>query len=155
MKIKTRKFKNRELIKLIRYAANFYADILIPKQKHKIYLDIFANDISADGYCTCMDTYDFEIEIHKDLTFEHMMITLAHEMVHLKQYATKQLKSKFVRGTPVDTWKGTKYRNIKYKEQPWEKEAMQLEESLYQQFMFFGLVNGLLDFDKIKQIDLS
>ncbi len=155
MKIKTRKFKNRELIKLIKYAANFYADILIPKQKHKIYLNIFANDISADGYCTCMDTYDFEIEIHKDLKFEHMMITLAHEMVHLKQYATKQLKSKFVKGTPVDTWKGTKYRNIKYKEQPWEKEAMQLEESLYQQFMFFGLVNGLLDFDKIKQIDLS
>jgi hypothetical protein len=155
MKIKTRKFKNRELIKLIKLATNFYADILLPKQKHKIHLDISAKDINADGFCTCLSTYDFEIEIHKDLTFEHMMITLAHEMVHLKQYATKQLKSKFVRGTPVDTWKGTKYRNLKYKEQPWEKEATLLEESLYQQFMFFGLIHGMLDFDKIRQIDLS
>ena len=32
---------------------------------------------------------------------------------------------------------------------------MLMEESLYQQFMFFGLMNGLLDFEKIKQIDLS
>ncbi len=155
MKIKTRKFKNRELIKLIKLAAKFYADILIPKQKHKVHLDIFANDINADGYCTCMSTYKYEIEIHKDLSFEHMMITLAHEMVHLKQYTTKQLKSKFVSGTPVDTWKGTKYRSLKYKEQPWEKEATLHEESLYQQFMFFGLTHDMLDFDKIKQIDLS
>ena len=155
MKIKTRKFKNRDLIKFIKMAANFYADMLIPKQKDKIYLDIYASKINADGYCTCMDTYDFEIEIHKDLSFEHMMITLAHEMIHLKQYATKELKSKFVRGKPVDTWKGVKYRNLKYREQPWEKEAMMLEESLYQQFMFYCFISGTLDFDKIKQIDNS
>lgn len=155
MKIKTRKFKNRDLIKFIKLAANFYADLLIPKQKHKVYLDILANKISADGYCTHMYTLDFEIQIHKDLTFEHMMITLAHEMIHLKQYATKELKSKFIRGKPVDTWKGVQYRNLKYKEQPWEKEAIMLEECLYQQFMFHCFISGTLDFDKIKQIDLS
>ena len=155
MNIKTRKFKDRELIKLVRLATNVYADILIPKQKHKIFLDIFASDIDEDGCCTCLDTYDYEIEICKNLSFEHMMITLAHEMVHLKQFSTKQLKSKFVRGVPVDTWKGTKYRDIAYQEQPWEKEATLLEESLYEQFLLFGLINNVIDFDRIKQIEIS
>jgi hypothetical protein len=81
------------------------------------------------------------------------MITLAHEMIHLKQYTTKELKSRFVRGKPVDTWKGVQYRNLKYKEQPWEREAMLYEESLYQQFLLNCFVDGSLDFDKIKQID--
>jgi len=82
-----------------------------------------------------------------------MMITLAHEMIHLKQYATKELKSKFVRGKPVDTWRGMKYRNLKYDEQPWEQEAMELEEELYHKFLLHGLVTGTLDFETIKQID--
>jgi hypothetical protein len=153
MKIKTRKFNNKDLVKYIKLAANFYADVLIPNYKDKIYLEIYANDIKADGYCTCLGRYDYEIEIDKDLTFEHMMITLAHEMIHLKQYTTKELKSRFVRGKPVDTWKGVQYRNLKYKEQPWEREAMLYEESLYQQFLLNCFVDGSLDFDKIKQID--
>ena len=135
MKIKTRKFKNRELIKLIKYAANFYADLLIPKQKHKIYLDINANEISADGYCTCMDLYDFEIEIHKDLTFEHMMITLAHEMVHVKQYATGELRD-YVKSTSLNRWQGkiVDDSKINYWDRPWEIEAFGREFGLYARF---------------------
>ena len=153
MKIKTRKFKNRALIKLIKQAATYYAIELVPDQYYKIYLDINAVKCKADGYCMHYDGYDFEIELNKKLTFEHMMITLAHEMIHLKQYATKELKSKFVRGKPVDTWRGMKYRNLKYDEQPWEQEAMELEEDLYHKFLLHGLVTGTLDFETIKQID--
>lgn len=153
MKIKTRKFKNRALIKLIKQAAKFYAAELVPNQYHKIYLDINAGKFEADGYCTYLDGYDFEIEINKNLTFEHIMITLAHEMIHLKQYATKELKSKFVKGKPVDTWRGIKYRNLKYKDQPWEHEASSLEEELYHKFLLHNLVIGTLDFETIKQID--
>ena len=153
MKIKTRKFKNRSLIKLIKQAAKFYAVQLVPNQYYKIYLEIYANKCKADGYCMQLDGYDFEIELNKNLTFEHMMITLAHEMIHLKQYATKELKSKFVRGKPVDTWRGVKYRDIKYNDQPWEMEAMELEEELYHKFLLHSLVIGTLDFEMIKQID--
>lgn len=153
MKIKTRKFKNRALIKLIKQAAKFYAAELVPNQYHKIYLDINAGKFEADGYCTHLDGYDFEIEINKNLTFEHTMITLAHEMIHLKQYATKELKSKFVKGKPVDTWRGVKYRNLEYAKQPWEIEATVLEEDLYHKFLLYGLVTNTLDFETIKQID--
>lgn len=153
MKIKTRKFKNRALIKLIKQAATYYAIELVPDQYCKIYLDINAGKFKADGYCSHRDRYDFEIEINKNLTFEHMMITLAHEMIHLKQYVTKELKSKIVRGNLVDTWRGVKYRNLKYNEQPWEIEATVLEEELYHKFLLHSLVTGTLDFDIIKQID--
>lgn len=153
MKIKTRKFKNRALIRLIKQAAKFYAAELVPNHYYKIDLDINAVKCKADGYCMHYDGYDFEIELNRKLTFEHMMITLAHEMIHLKQYATKELKSKFVKGKPIDTWKGIKYRDIKYKDQPWEHEAMQLEEELYHKFLLHSLVIGTLDFETIKQID--
>ena len=153
MKIKTRKFKNRSLIKLIKQAAKFYGSQLVPNHYYKIYLDINAGKFEADGYCTYLDGYDFEIEINKNLTFEHIMITLAHEMIHLKQYATKELKSKFVKGKPVDTWRGIKYKNLKYKDQPWEHEASSLEEELYHKFLLHSLIAGTLDFETIKQID--
>jgi hypothetical protein len=153
MKIKTRKFKNRDLIKLIKQAAIFYADQLIPNHKYKIQLDINAGKIEADGYCSHLNVYDFEIEINQDLTFEHMMITLAHEMVHLKQFTTKQLKSKFIGKNAIDIWNGTRYKNLQYDKQPWEKEASQLEEELYHRFLLHSLTAGTLDFDKIKQID--
>jgi hypothetical protein len=153
MKIKTRKFNDRGLTRLIKQAAKFYAYQLIPEHYDQIYLDIYANKIKADGTCLQLDRYDFEIEINKNISFECMMITLAHEMIHLKQYATKELKSKIVKGNEVDIWKGVKYKNMKYHDQPWEQEATDLEEELYHKFLLYSLMSGTLDFNRIKQID--
>lgn len=155
MQIKTRKFKNKDLTRLVKQAVRFYANALFPDIKDLIYLEIKSNKIKADGYCAPLDKYDFEIEVNQDLNFEHLMITLAHEMVHVKQYATKELKSKFVRGKPVDTWRGVKYRNLEYHNQPWEVEATTKEQELYCDFLFFALLTDILDFDKIKQINMT
>lgn len=140
---------------MIKQAAKFYALQLIPKHYDKIYLDIYSNKIEADGTCFQHDGYDFEIEINKKLSFDHMMITLAHEMIHLKQYVTKELKTKVVKGNCIDTWKGVKFKNTDYKDQPWEQEATMLEEELYHRFLFYGMYVGKLDFDTIKQVDKS
>ena len=163
MEVSVEGIRSKKTKKLLAQAAEFYGGLLLNKRTANI-VNLTINlkrklDGDAEGYCQYMSqsvgVREFDIEIEKDRPIDELLVTLAHEMVHLKQYATRQLKSKFVKGVPIDTWKGTKYRNIKYKEQPWEKEAMLLEESLYQQFMFFGLMHGLLDFEKIKQIDLS
>lgn len=153
MKIKTRKFKNKSLIMFLKQAALFYADQLIPKHKNKIQLNINACNIEADGCCSHLGDYEFEIEINQDLSFEHKMITLAHEMVHLKQFTTKQLKSFFLGKDAIDIWNGDRYTNTRYDKQPWEKEASQLEEELYHQFLLYSLTAGTLNFNKIKQID--
>lgn len=155
MKITTRKFKNKDLTKIIKQAAKFYALQLIPKQYEQIHLEINARKIKADGTCFFWDDNDFEIELNPNLTFEHIMITLAHEMVHLKQYAKKELKSKYVKGKSIDVWKGVKYRNLKYKDQPWEHEATEMELDLFHNFIWFGLLTGVLDITTIKQIDLN
>lgn len=153
MKIKTRKFNDKGLTKLIKQAARFYAYQLIPEHYDQIFLDIYATKMKADGTCLQLDNYDYEIEINKNISFECMMITLAHEMIHLKQYATKELKSKIVKGNEVDVWKGVKYKNMKYNDQPWEQEATDLEQELYHKFLLYSLMSGTLDFNGIEQID--
>ena len=58
--------------------------------------------------------------------------TLAHEMVHVKQFACKQLKY-MTRSAEKTKWKG-RYINqekIKYEKLPWEKEAFRREEQLF------------------------
>lgn len=62
--------------------------------------------------------------------------TLAHEMVHIKQYATKQLKF-MSRSVEKTKWKG-RYINedkVKYEKLPWEKEAFRMEEQLFLRFV--------------------
>lgn len=81
---------------------------------------------------------DFEIEIDLDHAqngrFEFIS-TILHEMVHVKQFLTRDL-----RDTPfVDRvlWKGELMNaaEIDYMDQPWEIEAYTLEETLTEEFL--------------------
>jgi Zn-dependent peptidase ImmA (M78 family) len=65
--------------------------------------------------------------IDSDLDTERLIITLAHEMVHVKQYARGQIKSSRSRKTHY--WMGKNVRK-KYYEQPWEVEAFTKERVL-------------------------
>lgn len=60
-----------------------------------------------------------------ELPYEQIMQTLAHEMVHAKQYLRGELNGW------TNSWKGKKPRNYKYENAPWEREAYKLEEKLY------------------------
>ena len=61
----------------------------------------------------------------KDIDYDTIMQTLAHEMVHAKQYLRGELNGW------TNSWKGKKPRNYKYENAPWEREAYKLEEKLY------------------------
>ena len=72
-----------------------------------------------------LDTYVVAI---KPGSLEVMGITLAHEMVHVKQMAKGILKS--VKGQ--NYWNGKKYTNkTKYLYSPWEVEAFSKQELLF------------------------
>tara|TARA_B110000908_G_scaffold63340_1_gene76989 strand:- start:1705 stop:2124 length:420 start_codon:yes stop_codon:yes gene_type:complete len=76
----------------------------------------------ADGYA--------EVKIARKsggepLDYDEMMRTLAHEMVHAKQYLRGEINA-------AGGWKGKKPRNYKYENQPWEKEAYSKEVGLYE-----------------------
>lgn len=151
MKLKTRKFKNKLLSKYLRDATRFYLKLLLPENKlANIDISIFGtNKLPADGCCEKLRVNRYVIEIKKDLGFEETMITLAHEMVHVKQYVLKELKTNFSRTGIVDVWLGRRYRNLRYTDQPWEKEATAKEVELYQNYLSECFVTGSLDFNNI------
>ena len=137
--------QNNELFRVLGNAAEFYGEKLLGKRMSKnITLEIkltreLKKKEQAYGYCHVIDDNlnhprEFAIELDSSMkhTFDQILIWLAHEMVHLKQ---------FVRGELCDyatgsvQWKSKRYsRNIKYNDMPWEKEAYRLEDKLYYEF---------------------
>jgi hypothetical protein len=91
------------------------------------------------GYCDWNDdnhkARDFTITLNPNLGKRNTLLVLAHEMVHVKQYARGELKD-FVRLNRVK-WKGKIYndRAIDYWELPWEIEAHGREKGLYYKFL--------------------
>lgn len=80
---------------------------------------------------------DFIITVDKDLSKTMMLRSLAHEMVHIKQYATGELKD-YVKMNK-SKWKGEIHDldKIDYWDHPWEIEAHGREPGLYYRFMQF------------------
>ena len=106
----------------------FCAKILMPRMRT---LDItvkLCNPQGAMGYCLETDNdRTFEIELDKTQSMRNLLETLAHEMVHVKQYARRELNPK------VDCWMGKTYnpKKVSYWDLPWEIEAHGRETGLF------------------------
>jgi len=92
------------------------------------------------GFCMWADDNikprEFDIELDKTQSDEELLVTVMHEMVHASQYANGRLRERFVPRHRVDWMDGNKvYDNTKYKDLPWEQEAYQLQEVLYENFI--------------------
>lgn len=131
-------------ISLIKDAANFYARYLLGnKLNNNIYLTIkferFKNGCNDYAYCDWMDdnhqAREFIITIDSRLSKKETLLALAHEMVHLKQYAKGEMKDIF-RPTRMVKWHGNKYlyEEFDYWSSPWEREARSYEMELYVKF---------------------
>jgi len=103
---------------------------------HRLYSKVlivrFSTKLSgeAQGLCWGDKRSHAEIDVARTsdgetMTMENMMQTLAHELVHAKQYLRGELCGY------TAAWKGRKPRNYKYENAPWEKEAYRLEEELF------------------------
>ena len=125
-KKKTQRLKN---------ASVFYAELMMDKRIiRNIALEIkIIDDYEFLGHCLPQDDIikprDFTIILHKDN--RELLRTLAHEMVHLKQYATGELsfdtEATYWYG---DSWK-PKGKQHKYFDSPWELEAYGRDFGLY------------------------
>lgn len=143
MKILTRQFRNKKLSNTIRRATTFYLQRLnqyIPNVTISI---IQIPNLGADGTCEKISKKEFIIELNDDLKLEHCLITLAHETVHIKQYLTKQLRTWYLKTGTIDIWEGKRFRNVSYFQQPWEAEALLLEEQLYIDFVCECYATGI------------
>jgi hypothetical protein len=77
---------------------------------------------------------EFEIEVDAGLGPVFFMRTLAHEMVHIKQYARKELVD--VRYGNYQKWNGFLINDhmVDYFDLPWEREAHIMEKQLYEEW---------------------
>jgi len=104
---------------------------LLPRYR-TLDITVALRDIKSDaiGFCMMEDNNrTFEIELDKKIGIKEMITALCHEMVHVKQYAKKEMDDGTVNGTA--RWKNkTIPFDTKYYDLPWEKEAYGMEDKL-------------------------
>ena len=116
-------------------AAYFYLKELKVSNRFNLDVVIRLTQMDVDGYCDYnYDESDKEItiELNKCLSDDELLLALAHEMVHAKQYVKKELRT--VNG--LNYWKGATFSQTKFVDNmvPWEQEAYNKEQHLRNQF---------------------
>lgn len=141
---------NKKIAQELREAAEFFAlQLMDPRMVRNITLDIEkCRRLDVMGECVDEDGTRnprwFTINLRVDKDDEDPIKTLAHEMVHVKQYAKNEL-SKSIRvskgsGFKLATiWKGEpwlpKRKEDHYWDAPWEIEAYGREVGLYHKWV--------------------
>ena len=126
---------------LVRSMVKFCQKKLMPKMYNvavNINLRTFGKDDSL-GYAIPSDYADlhrpreFDVDINKQQKLRRLLETVAHEMVHVKQFARGELYESVRRNK--HRWQG-KWLNSdpKYWDQPWEIEAHGREVGLFIQW---------------------
>ena len=108
----------------------FEAELKLKKSKWT--LDVRTNrgmrlEEGTRGCVTYLGPKYLVMFVDSGLDIERLVLTLAHEMVHVKQYARGQITHRL--GGKTYYWMGKKVRK-NYFEQPWELEAFSKERIL-------------------------
>lgn len=148
-------FLTKDERKFLRYAIKFTLDYLLPKRQHdRTRINVFIKDIpedekQSDEMGTCEFVRDEEgkrtcnIWVHRELIkdstvnwlkFNDLLYYLFHELVHVKQYLSGELKD--IDNDQKYVFKGRVYKNPKdgdedgYYTQPYEVEAYGRQQHL-------------------------
>ena len=122
--------------KQINAAMNFFRAELFkrsPRMEHNLFIDIkLKSKLDADGWCYVEDDdarpREFMIVLNKDIKSIELLTTLAHEMVHVWQYASGKLRQ-YADGSY--RYSKQKYEaDTPYLRRPWEGEAYEKEQTL-------------------------
>lgn len=131
---------------LVERAVEFYCSRLMSKRMlNSLSIDVtfkkkLDDDEDFEAFCdyTGKDggTRFFELEIKKGLSVRDTLTYLAHECVHVKQFATGEMKDGTVYAVTT-RWKGKEIneQKIDYWDHPWEIEAYGREKGLYSKFI--------------------
>ena len=121
--------KREELYK----AGGIFLEELLSKKQRKIEVVVsvrgkgLGKDI--DGWCLCTEEYDngrpreFEVDIRGDRGLDYAIKCMAHEFVHIWQMCTGRIDEK------------TYHKTTDFYNSPWEKEARELEDPLYELYL--------------------
>jgi hypothetical protein len=147
----------------VKRAVHFYAkNLMSEKMLENISIKItFRKGMDVYGYATVAERNDsgrareFEIEINPVIGAHDILDTLAHEMVHVKQFAYSETNDSLTR------WMGENVpEEMDYYDEPWEIEAYGMskglltkfakEEKLWEIFEDFNNPDSPIDVEPIK-----
>jgi hypothetical protein len=139
----------------VKRAVIFYTNELISKKLlENIYLKIkFSKTLDVLGYAEVKEynnsgkPREFEIELNYNVSGPDILKTLAHELVHIKQFVYGETNEALTR------WKGNKVSNdTDYWFEPWEIEARGLEIALFTKFVIseklWNVFNDIYNLDE-------
>lgn len=137
MRLKVENCANKSLKKYIGEAMSFYSKELFHPNMHKnIHVTVRFCKLNYETYAEAFPTSyskkprNFVVKLRNDL--KKPVLALAHEMIHIKQYAKGELCLYHTK------WKNTRVsQNTPYKDLPWEKEAYRKDYQLYKKFKIF------------------
>ena len=103
-------------------AISFFSDKL--RLPDSILIDFtYSNKMNVHGLCWRNEHHHFCIRLRTKQTKRDLLDTIAHEMVHIKQYVRNEINDS------LNTWTG----QVR-KDEPWEEEAEDLAICLVNQF---------------------
>lgn len=107
-------------------STRYFISELMPKNVYdELNIDIrFYKNLKDYGNTLYNEPNDFLIKLRKNMSVKNIFETLAHELVHVKQFVLGQID------TNLDTWCGKKV-TCNYLFQPWEVEANGLSYTLF------------------------
>lgn len=147
MKLSIRGKNNKISKKEVRYMLNFFGKILLGKRLCKnISITLDFKSIAPAFWGLSSPVYDerysrdFSIIIDPKLSKVKQIATIAHEMVHVMQFAKGQFD--LLHGDEY-RWMGKKVTIKSYKKMPWETEARRSESYLSHFYREHLKLNGV------------
>lgn len=128
---------NKELRTACRF---FLQELLHPKTIENLVIHIkMFKRMDEKGFTIWLDKPDkpraFDIALSPKYKRKTTLLTLAHECVHVYQFATGLLKDQTTRSNMRWAKKELDHEKIDYYDAPWEIEAYGREWGLYQKYM--------------------
>ena len=144
------KKKERELMYSL---ANFCVDKLMPRKKNlEVNIRIKRNLEETDGLLAgVVDTDDlntFDMDVESSMSLRKKLLSVAHEMVHVKQFTRKELEH--TNTVYVSRWLGKRINNTDngYWDLPWEIEAYGRELGLFTMWVEEKNIKGNFTIDR-------
>ena len=110
----------------------FCVDELLPRHRTlDIYIELgdFEAKENVMGQCLHVTGNEFQLDIDNKQNLYNLILTTCHEMVHVNQYARKQLKEAY----PKTLWFGKSYTDQRCL--PWELEAWKQQKPLCHKYI--------------------
>lgn len=134
--------RDKRLKRLLSDVSHFYLKQLLPRKRNiRIRIQLIRGLVESEKvFGDCYQCYkddpdeDYIIRLHHDESYHAIMVTLAHEFVHLKQYDRNELCF-YAKNPSAARWKGKIYEDYDYEKSPWEIEANSKELQLYHSYI--------------------